>query len=95
MRENLDVTGGLVLAESVSMALGKRIGRSEAHHLVEAASRRAVDGGRPFREELRDDDAIRDHLSEEEIDRALAVDGYTGEAAALIGRALSRYRERR
>ncbi len=95
MRENLDVTGGLVLAESVSMALGKRIGRSEAHHLVEAASRRAVEGGRPLRDELRDDDAIRDQLSEEEIDRALAVDGYTGEAAALIGRALSRYRERR
>jgi hypothetical protein len=36
---------------------------------------------------------IRAELSEEEIDRALAVDGYTGEAAALVERALRRHRE--
>jgi adenylosuccinate lyase len=40
MRENLELTGGLVLAEAVSVALGERIGRSEAHEIVEAASRR-------------------------------------------------------
>jgi 3-carboxy-cis,cis-muconate cycloisomerase len=94
MRENLDLTGGLVLAESVSMALRERIGRSEAHHLVEAASRRALEAGRPFREELLDDEAIRSELSREEIDRALDVDGYASEAAALVERALRRYRER-
>jgi 3-carboxy-cis,cis-muconate cycloisomerase len=95
MRENLDLTGGLVLAEPVSMALRERVGRSEAHHLVEAASRRALEAGRPFREELLDDDAIRSELSQEEIDRALDVDGYASEAAALVERALKRYRERR
>jgi 3-carboxy-cis,cis-muconate cycloisomerase len=95
MRENLDMTGGLVLAEPVSMALRERVGRSEAHHLVEAASRRALEAGRPFREELLDDDAIRSELSQEEIDRALDVDGYASEAAALVERALKRYWERR
>jgi 3-carboxy-cis,cis-muconate cycloisomerase len=95
MRENLDLTGGLVLAEPVSMALRERVGRSEAHHLVEAASRRALEAGRSFREELLDDDAIRSELSQEEIDRALDVDGYASEAAALVERALKRYRERR
>jgi 3-carboxy-cis,cis-muconate cycloisomerase len=93
MRENIDITGGLVLAESVSMALARRIGRSEAHRLVEDAARRAMDAGRPFRDELRGDEMIRAELSEEEIDRALAVDGYTGEAAALVERALRRHRE--
>jgi 3-carboxy-cis,cis-muconate cycloisomerase len=93
MRENLELTGGLVLAESVSMALGERVGRSEAHRLVEAASRRAVESGRPFREELLDDEAIRAELSAEEIERALDPDGYAGEADALVERALSRYRE--
>ncbi len=93
MRENLDLTGGLVLAESVSMALGERVGRSEAHRLVEAASRRAVEAGRPFREELLGDDAIRAELSAEEIERALDPDGYAGEAGALVERALARYRE--
>jgi 3-carboxy-cis,cis-muconate cycloisomerase len=94
MRENLDITGGLVLAESVSMALRERVGRSEAHRLVEAASRRSVERSRPFREELLGDEAIRAELSEDEIDRALDVDGYASEAAALVERALSRHRER-
>ena len=95
MRENLDMTGGLVLAESVSFALGRRIGRSQAHRLVEAASRRAVETGRPLREELLVDEAVRAELSEEEIDRALAVDGYAGAAGEFVERALGRYRERR
>jgi 3-carboxy-cis,cis-muconate cycloisomerase len=95
MRENLDLTGGLVLAEAVSMALRERVGRPEAHQLVEAASRRALEAGRPFRDELLDDDAIRSELSEEEIDRALDVDGYASEAAALVERALRRYGEPR
>jgi 3-carboxy-cis,cis-muconate cycloisomerase len=95
MRENLDMTGGLVLAESVSVALGRRIGRSQAHRLVEAASRRAVEGGRSLREELLVDEAIRTELSEEEIDAALAVDGYAGAAGEFVERALGRYRERR
>jgi 3-carboxy-cis,cis-muconate cycloisomerase len=95
MRENLGLTDGLLLAEAVSMALGKHVGRADAHDLVEAASRRAVEGGRPFRDALLDDDAIRSRMSAAEIERALDVDGYTGEAAALIDRALSRYQERR
>jgi 3-carboxy-cis,cis-muconate cycloisomerase len=95
MRENLELTGGLVLAESVSVALGERIGRSEAHAIVEAASRRAATGGRPFREELLDEEAIRSRLSRDELDRALDVDGYLGEADALVERALVHYREER
>jgi 3-carboxy-cis,cis-muconate cycloisomerase len=95
MRENLELTGGLVLAESVSVALGERIGRSAAHEIVEAASRRAAAGRRPFREELLDDEAIRSRLSRDDLDRALDVDGYAGEAAELVERALRRYRDQR
>src|SRR5689334_6086370 len=42
MRANLDATGGLIMAEAVSMALAEKIGKSDAHHLVEAASKKAV-----------------------------------------------------
>jgi len=41
------------------------------------------------------DEAIRAELSEEEIDGALAVDGYAGAAGEFVERALGRYRERR
>jgi len=95
MRENLELTGGLVLAEPVSIALRERLGRSDAHRLIEAAARRALAAGRPFRDELLDDEEIRSELSEAEIDRALDVDRHASEAAALVERALRRYRERR
>src|SRR5881394_3572701 len=42
MRANLEVTRGLIYAESVSGALAKKIGRAAAHALVERACRRAV-----------------------------------------------------
>ena len=42
MRANLDVTAGLIMAEAVSMALAEKIGKSDAHHLIEAASKKAV-----------------------------------------------------
>ena len=54
MRENLDLTRGLVLAEAVSIALAQRIGRERAHHLVEQCCRQAVNDGRHLRAVLGD-----------------------------------------
>jgi 3-carboxy-cis,cis-muconate cycloisomerase len=95
MRQNLEATGGLLLAESVSMALAERLGRLEAKGLVADASRRAAEAGRPLREELIEDEAVSAELSEEEIDRALDPRGYLGSADVFVDRALARYRERR
>ena len=95
MRENLAATGGLVLAESVSMAMAERLGRLEAHRLVQGASRRAVEAGRSLRDELLDDPEVRKQLDPEKIDRALDPRGYLGSAEALVERALKRYTEQR
>ena len=93
MRENLAATDGLVMAESVSVAMSERVGRRAAHGLVQAASRRAVEAGRPLRDVLLDDSEIREQLSPEEIDAALEPAAYLGAGEALIERALRRYRE--
>jgi 3-carboxy-cis,cis-muconate cycloisomerase len=95
MRANLDATGGLILAEAVSTALGEHMGRGEAHELVSAAAWRATEAGYPFRDELLDDAEISSHLSAEDVDRALDPAGYLGAAHAFVERALERYRERR
>jgi len=95
MRANLDATGGLILAEAVSTALGEHVGRGEAHELVGAAARRATEAGRTFRDELLDDAEISSHLSAEDVDRALDPAAYLGAADAFVERALERYRERR
>src|SRR6266513_2341819 len=55
MRVNLDATHGLIMAEAVAMALAEKIGKSEAHHLIEAASRKAVAGKKDLREVLAND----------------------------------------
>jgi 3-carboxy-cis,cis-muconate cycloisomerase len=52
MRSNIDATHGLILAEAAMLELGKRIGRTPAHHLVEQASRRAVKEGITLRDAL-------------------------------------------
>jgi 3-carboxy-cis,cis-muconate cycloisomerase len=93
MRENLESTGGLVLAEAVTTALAHGMGRDEAHRLVTDASRRALDSGRALHDELAEDAEIGERLSPEEIARALDPAGYLGSADAFVERALARHRE--
>ena len=92
MRQNLEATGGLLLAESVTMALAGRLGRARATDLITAACDRALDRGRPLREELIADEAVSAELSEQEIDRALDPGAYLGSAGGFVDRALARYR---
>lgn len=93
MRENLDATGGMLLAENVTTVLSGGLGRLEAHDLVEAACRRALAGGAHLRDELLRDARVRGALSGEEIEAALDPAGYLGSAGALVDRALKLYEE--
>jgi 3-carboxy-cis,cis-muconate cycloisomerase len=52
MCANLDLTHGLILGEAVMLALGADLGRLQAHHVVEAASRKAVQDGKTLRDVL-------------------------------------------
>lgn len=93
MLENLNATGGLLLAENVTTVVARHLGRLEAHDLVEEASHRALEGGKPLREELLSDPSLGEVLSEEEIDEALDPAGYLGSAGEFVDRALKLYRE--
>ncbi len=88
MRKNLDATGGLIMAEAVTMALAEKIGKSAAHHLLEAASRKAVTGKRHLREVLTDDPEITSHLSAERLETLFEPMSYQGASQALIDRLL-------
>jgi 3-carboxy-cis,cis-muconate cycloisomerase len=44
MRENLDLTHGLIVAEAVMMAAAPKLGRQHAHDIVYAACREAIEG---------------------------------------------------
>ena len=82
MRINLDATDGLIMAEAVTMALAEKIGKSEAHHLVEAASKKAV----AEKKDLRDVLAERSEghrTSDARTDRkTVRADGLSGRLAS-------------
>src|SRR5712672_3263362 len=89
MRVNLDATHGLIMAEAVTMALAEKIGKSDAHHLVEAASKRAVAQKRDLRDVLAKDPAVTAHLSVERIAELFEPMAYQGVSQALIDRLLA------
>src|SRR3981081_1712975 len=89
MRVNLDATHGLIMAEAVTMALAEKIGKSEAHHLVEAASKKAVTEKKDLRDVLTKDSKITAHLDTEKITKLFEPMAYQGVSQALIDRLLT------
>ena len=92
MRTNLEATHGQILAEAVMMALGSRIGRLEAHDLVERACHQANTSRRHLREVLAEDPAVTKHLSLGDLDRLFEPANYSGQAAVLVERVLREWR---
>jgi len=92
MRANLDATEGLLLAEHVTTLAAERLGRLEAHELVEAAARRTFERKTSLREELLAEPVLREVLSREEVDAALDPAQYLGSAGEFVDRALDLYR---
>jgi len=90
----MDLTGGLVMSESVAAALAPSVGRADAQQLVEKAARRSVESGLRFREVLLELPQVRDGLGREGLDAALDPAGYLGVAGELIDRALAVHRAR-
>ncbi len=93
MRENLDLTNGLSMAESLTLALGVKLGRGEAYRLVQEVCQRVVASGKTLRQEVLEDHDIQEHLSSDEIDLALDPKNYLGSTDALIDRALAGYQK--
>jgi adenylosuccinate lyase len=78
MRKNLDLSGGLIMAEALMLELGKRIGRQRAHDAVYEAAQASVTQGRPFRETLAADPHVSAGLTRTQIDALLDPVQYTG-----------------
>ena len=89
MRVNLDATGGLIMAEAVAMALAAKIGKREAHHLVEAASKKAVAEKKDLRDVLTKDAEVTAHLSADRLTKLFEPMAYQGVSQALIDRLLA------
>ncbi|MDR1432227.1 MAG: adenylosuccinate lyase family protein [Propionibacteriaceae bacterium] len=83
MGRNLNLSGGLIMAEAVMMRLGETLGRQQAHDLVFDAAQSAADGQGTFAELLMVNADIRSRLSEDAIAGLLDPASYLGEAPMI------------
>jgi 3-carboxy-cis,cis-muconate cycloisomerase len=93
MRANLDLSNGLIMAESLTLALAAQIGRAEARRIVETISDQARSSGISLRQAAHHSTRISAALSSDAIDQALDPAAYLGSADALIDRALAAFRD--
>ena len=92
MRENLELTKGLIFAEAITAALGEKISRSHARELIDAASERTINEKRHLRDVINDDRKIAQHLSPEQLDKLFDPRNYTGMASAFIDAVIEHYK---
>jgi adenylosuccinate lyase len=95
MRENLDLSGGLIMAEALMLELGKQIGRQRAHDAVYDAAQASVVEARSFREMLAADPHVSARLTPTQVDALLDPAQYAGlcrqfaERGAAMGREIA------
>jgi adenylosuccinate lyase len=94
MKTNLESSKGLIMGESVMIALTKRgVGRQAAHEAVRQAAMKAVAEGLNFSEVLALDKTVSDTMTKEELDAALDPENYTGSAQKIVEKIIEKYGE--
>ena len=86
MRQNLDLSGGLIMSEALMLELGRRIGRQRAHDVIYDAAQASVVESRPFTATLSDEKDVLDNLSADQIETLLDPTLYTGACGLLADR---------
>jgi adenylosuccinate lyase len=92
MRRNLDLGGGLIMAEAVMLELGATLGRQHAHDVVYDAAQAAFLEGRLFSAVLAADPRVTAHLDAAALDRLTDPVAYTGLCADMAREAATRAR---
>jgi len=83
MKTNLDLLKGLLLSESVMIALGKKIGKQSAHEVIYEDAMKSMKDAVDFKQVLMEDGRVSQHLTRSEIDRLLSPEEYVGLAPEM------------
>jgi 3-carboxy-cis,cis-muconate cycloisomerase len=89
MRDNLDMTNGLVVSEAVMMGLAPFLGREYAHDLVYDICRDALSQDRPLLDLLAVHPEINKHLDREALARLCDPANYLGLSGVMVDRVLA------
>jgi 3-carboxy-cis,cis-muconate cycloisomerase len=91
MSKNLNLTNGLIMSESLTMALAPHIGRPNAQRIVQAICNHVIESGEDLRQAVLKEGQVRAILSPEAIDQALDPESYLGSTDVFINRILDTY----
>jgi len=91
MKENIERSMGLPMAESIMILLVKKgMGRQEAHEIMRMCSLKAIEQKKHLREILMEDKKIRELLTPKEISNALDAERYIGSAVKIVDMTIKR-----
>ena len=93
MRKNLELTGGMIVAEAVMMGLGPYLGRQRAHDLVYEICRAAVASGRPLLDLLAENPEISKHCDRSTLAKLTDPANYLGVTGEMIDDVLAVYKQ--
>ncbi len=93
MRQNLDLSGGLIMSESLMLTLGRELGRQRSHDAVYEAAQEAAVSGESFAALLAARPEVQGHLDSERIAALLDPAAYTGDSARQATEQAARARE--
>ena len=88
MRNNIDVTRGLVYAESIAIEISKKVGKSEADRLVKLACLRAQEKNCHLHKILAEDPTLPQILDQFALEQIFRPENALGAANAFIERVL-------
>jgi 3-carboxy-cis,cis-muconate cycloisomerase len=95
MRRNIDASRGMVMAESVTLALATSLGRAQAHQIVEAACHKAYAENSDLLTVLQTEHEVVGVLSEQRLAQLFDPLSYVGEAGNFVDRVLEAYQQRK
>ncbi|HLR68856.1 MAG TPA: adenylosuccinate lyase [Virgibacillus sp.] len=86
MEKNIQLLQGLIVSENLMLALGKYIGRVEAHDIIYEVSMQAFGEKKPLIDAALDNSTIMTHFTEKEVKEHLDPKTYIGLCSELIER---------
>ena len=95
MQENLELSNGLIFAEAINAALGKKLGHTQARKLVDTFCQQAYKEKKHLRSVLENNTEISRHLSPAELDNLFDAHKHLGSANLFIDRVIAQYGSRR
>lgn len=92
MRQNLNLTKGLIMSETFMFALGEKIGKQKAHELVYELSMKAFKDGKSFEEVVKEEEMVKKYFTPEQVAEILEPARHTGLAEKVVEKVLGALR---